>query len=55
MEYQLGRTAVRLPLKGVASSNLADVRAPLIHPFWLLVGIAGMLIGCSIVFRIRFW
>ena len=42
-----GGTTIRLPLGGVASSDPAKVRAPLVHPFWLL---AGMLTGMAVCF-----
>ncbi len=36
----LGVTTVHLPLGGVASTDPAGVRPPLIRPFWLLAGAA---------------
>jgi hypothetical protein len=35
----LGATAVRLPLGGFASTDPAEIRAPLVRPFWLLAGL----------------
>jgi hypothetical protein len=40
---QLGRTTVRLPLGGVASTDAERIRRPLVRPFWL-VGLGGALL-----------
>lgn len=41
--HALGETAVHLPLGGLASTDPAKVRAPLVRPFWLLAVMAGAL------------
>ena len=36
----LGRTTVRLPLGGLASTDPAEVRVPMLRAIWLLAGLA---------------
>jgi hypothetical protein len=44
---QLGKTTVRLPLGGVASSSAEEVRSPLVRPLWLL---GGVVVGALLTF-----
>lgn len=49
---QLGETTFCLPLGGVASSDPAKVRTPLVRPFLLLAALAVAAIGLFILLRL---
>jgi hypothetical protein len=49
---KLGQTTIPLPLGGVASSDPAKVRAPLVHPFWLLAGMLAGVAACFLCLRL---
>ncbi|MBI4324203.1 MAG: hypothetical protein HY674_02975 [Chloroflexi bacterium] len=50
---KLGETTIRLPLGGVASSDAAKVRRPLVRPFWLLAALAAAAIGLFVWLRLN--
>jgi hypothetical protein len=41
----LGKTTIRLPLAGIASTDPGEISAPLLRPFWLLAGLILVLAG----------
>ena len=48
----IGETTVSLPLGGVASSDLEEVRASLIRPFWLLAAASAVAVALFVWLRL---
>ena len=52
---ELGETTMILPLGGLASTDPAKVRAPLIRPFWLLAAMVFGTMGILVGLRLLLW
>jgi len=49
---RLGRTTVRLPLGGLASTEVEKVRRPLVRPFWLMAVSVAMTVSLLVWLRV---